>query len=235
MSMTMTELLAEVRDDIDEQTAVHWTNPQLIRYANEGLKRVARMSECLRAEVTKAIVAGTYEYTMSALTHDIVRFHAANFVRTGDTYEYWLRPRDLMNSVMDFGGGRRQVTGTPTQFFAWNNPPTLKLSLYPVPSDSGTLTLYYYRLPTLFNTDGSDNSDPLDIPEGWESLAVTYTRYRAFKFDGQVEQARLELEDFSDTLGALSAAATRFNDQPGQMVNVPHMGLPLWLVDEGFD
>lgn len=232
---TLTEALAEARDDLDEQTAVHWLDAQLIRYANDGLKRVARMSECLRESVTKAIVAGTYEYTMSTMTHDIIRFHAANFVRTGDTYEYWLKYKDMLQGVQDWGGGRRQVQGTPTRFFTWSQPPTLKINLYPVPAEDGTLTLYYYRLPAFYNTNGSGNSAPIDLPSGWESLVTTWIKYRAFKFDGQMEQARMELEEFNDTLTALSVAATRFTDQPGQLAYEGQMGQPLWLIDGGFD
>lgn len=235
MALTMTEALATLRDDLDEQTAIHWTNAQLIRYMNQGLRKTARISECNRDSVTKAIVAGTYEYTMSSMTHDIIRFHIASFVRTGDTLEYWLKPQDLSSSVQDYGSARRIVNGTPRFFHTWGKPPTLTLSLYPVPAEDGTLTLYYYRLPATYNTDGSGNGTALDLPSGWEECAVLYAKYKAFKQDGQMDQAQLELQEFNDTVKALSVAATRFNDQPGQVSMFGNMGLPLWLIDEGMD
>lgn len=235
MPKTMTEALAELRDDIDEQTAHHWLDPQLIRYMNDGIRKVATLSECLRATTTKAIVAETGEYTMSGLTNDIIRFHAAFFTRTGDTTEYPLTYRDLLNGVNDWGSERTRHLGTPQYFYTWDAPPTLKVNLYPIPSDDGTLTLWYYRLPAQYNTNGSGNSAAIDLPAGWESCAVYYAKYRAYKFDGQMEQAQMELAEFQDTLKALSAAATRFTDQPGGMSMVGQAGLPHWLVDDTGD
>jgi len=230
MAKTLTEALAEIRDDIDEQTAVHWTEAQLIRYMNRGIEKTATMSECLRDEVTKAIVAGTYEYTMSGMDNDIIRFTTSKFVRTGDTTEYPLRYYDLLHGMHEFGSSWQQVSGTPQAFTTWNNPPSLKIKLFPVPAEDGTLTIYYYRKPTLHATNGDDNGENIDLPPGWEAAAVCYARYRAFKFDGQLDQAELELQEFNDTLGALSA--TRFTDQPGQVTMVGQAGLPHWLVND---
>lgn len=213
--MTYAEAIAEIRSDFDESVAAQVTDIELRRWINRGVQKAARMTECLRETTTKAITGGTADYVMSGLTDDIIRFHTACFVVTGDTTEYWLQYKDLMSGQQDWGTGRRQVSGMPAAFWTWDHPPTLAVSLYPTPSESGTLTIYFYREAQRRLTDGTQDALSVDLPSGWEETAVLYARYRAFKKDGQVEQAQLELQEWNDNLQALSSAATRFTDQPG--------------------
>jgi hypothetical protein len=71
MSTTLTTLLAQVRDYIDEPTADRWTDAELTRYINQGMRQVQSTIESansdyfLRVEVATAS-AGSSELALPA-------------------------------------------------------------------------------------------------------------------------------------------------------------------------
>ncbi len=104
MSTTLTTLLAQVRDYIDEPTADRWTDAELTRYINQGMRQVQSTIESansdyfLRVEVATAsagsselaLPADIYGTRLRALFH-----YPQSTVATGQAYR--MEPLPLEN------------------------------------------------------------------------------------------------------------------------------------------
>lgn len=225
---TLAQLLTRTRDRLDEDSAVRWTEAKLRRWISDGLREVARRTETLQA-ISTAIpaVAGTQSYTAPT---DALRIYRVEYVPTGSTTRYTLEYMDY-NTIDSIGGSNFASTrGTPSIFLLWGFPPTLSIILYPTPSVGGTLRIYYYRLPAALADDGTDDSDTVEIPAGYEDLAVDYAEYNALRADRDPrwQEAKALFEQHVEALGDTTR---RWSDQVGSFgVDVP-LGLPAWLLD----
>jgi len=90
---------------------------------------------------------------------------------------------------------------------------------------------HYYRLPS--DDVLTDPTQEIELPQGWEELAVDYAVYQAMLQDGDDRwQAYKALYD--EHLSDLTVTAIRFNDQAGMMNVGANGALPQWLWDEGW-
>lgn len=221
---TLTTALTSVRELLDEPTARAWSDTELTRWINEACRDMCRTTEVLQTKADISITAGTQEYTAPT---DAVRIYRAEYTRTGESTIYPLEYRDF-NAVDAVAWTQRAITqSTPFLFTMWGVVPSLKITLYPKPSSAGTLTVYYYRLPTAV----SGGSDTLDIPQGWEDAVYAYVEYRALRRDRDPrwQEAKAEYDEKVQNLYTLSR---RLTDQAGVVTPYQAVGLPTWLVGE---
>lgn len=228
---TMTALTTRLRAKLDETTAGHWTDAQLQQWIFDGAKDAARKAECNRDSYAGlTIVAGTQTYALTATgIKDLIRIHRVTYKSVGQTEHYPLDFADF-NSY-DSMSWATTAQERPVLYSTWGFPPNLSIVLYPAPPDVGTLTIYYYRLPS--NAVIADPSQNVELPQGWEELAVDYAVWSALLQDGDDRwQAYKALYD--EHLADLTLTAIRFNDQAG-MMNVGMGGMqPQWLWDENW-
>jgi len=225
--MNQNEILAKVRLRLDEATdGVGWTDPELRGYINEGFRDIARRTETIQVSSTISAVAGTQEYTLPA---DITRLHHAEYRATGSTQVHELEYQDFKNLNAVAWTGKDSTQGTPSICTMWGYPPSLKLIVYPKPSLAGTITFYYYSVPPALATDGSDGTDTIPVPTGWEDLVVEYATYLAFRRDqnDQWQGARLAYED---SLQRMIDMTRQWSDQAGGGITGSFGNLPAWLV-----
>lgn len=225
---TLGTLLTRTRDRLDESAARHWSDARLRTWILDGLEDIAREAECLLATGTIAAVAGTQTYSCSSLTPSPLRIHRIEFQRTGDTTKYPLEYKDFM--VMDdiWATSQAQSQGTPAYWTGWGFFPSLSLYLYPTPSASGTIRLFYYRLPPRLLTDGTDDTDTVDCPDGWENLAVDFAEYHALRNDRDPRWSEARAM-YAERLQSMIDKTIRPSDQPGQFVTGSGLGIPHWL------
>lgn len=224
MTATLAQLRSRVRDRLDEASARHWTNAQIDSWINDGAEDIARVTESLLATGTISAVAGTQTYSLASLTPSPIRIHRIEYQRTGETTKYPLEARDF--SVMDDTWGLSQSThsGTPAYWTAWGFHPSMTLYLYPTPNAAGTIRLFYYRLPTRRSSDG----DTIEIPDGWENLAVDFAEYHALRNDRDPrwQEARAL---YVEKLQTMIDRTVRPTDQPGHFVTDRGAYVPGWL------
>lgn len=229
---TLAELITQTRDRLDESTARMWGDAFLRRSIMEGARDIARRTECLQTTGTFAATAGTQEYTMPT---DVVRVYRVVYTADGDTNRYVLEYADFNNMDEVWWSGQTLGASTPAMFTMWGAPPSLTLVAYPTPAVDGDFIVYYYKLPTALDTTdaGTDDTEQVDIPAGWEDVCVDYAEYVAMRRDADPRwQDAKGL--YESRLADLYTTAIRWTDQAGAVVGYGGGMVPRWLWDENY-
>lgn len=225
MTVTLTTLLADVRERLDETTAAFWNDTSLTRWINEGVTDVAKRSETLLATASVAVVAGTASY---AAPVDVVRIHHVTFTPTGQTQVYPLRPATRQSLESVWGTNPAQSGSYPSFFIPWGFSPAITLQLYPVPAQAGSLTVYYYKVPAAL----VNGTDVAAIPEGWQSLIPLYVEALAKRKDHDPTWAEA-MEMYEMGLRGMCEQLRHLHDQQEYVTATSGVGVPQWLY--GFD
>lgn len=222
MPSTLKMLRDDLRERLHEPDPRQYRDTWLNKIINEGAKDLCRRTECHRATWTADTLDLVQSYTGPA---DIVRVHRLEFIQSDDT-TIPLEYRDFNSMDQVWHTRQTTTTGTPLVYTTWGMPPTLKLVLFPTPEPTGTIKLYYYRLPALALSDAT----VIEVPEGWEDAVVAYAESRALRRDG--DQRWTEAKQlYDEMLSDLLVTSTTYNDQPGQIDSWTNFGLPSWLTD----
>lgn len=234
-TMTLGEAMSDLRDRLDEvsgrETSGVWSNIALRRCINAGIREVARRAECMEKTGTISVTAGTQT---GALPTDLVRVRKAEWYTssTGQRIPLEYRQRENLDRIW----GWSQVTqqGNP-EFWTVDGYPggsVHNIVLFPTPSSTGTVKVFYYYLPTNLATDGSADATSISLPYGWEDVALDYAEYRAFRMARDVTLAQGALGRFTENLGAIVAASNQnyVADQPSQVIYDPQYPVETWGV-----
>lgn len=233
MTRTLGQLLLTTRNRLNETAARAWSDDKLREWIMEGARDVARRCECLLSTTSFAVIAGTATYSFSSVVPGIVRVHRMEFVPAGETQNYMLEYRD--RHAMDAAWGTSQAISQsiPRLFTLWGFPPNLTLQMFPVPSQAGTATLFYYALPADLVTIGtSNNSSVVQCPEGWEDVIVDYAEYHALRADRD-DRWKDIAQAYEQRLIDLNSTSIRWSDQAG-MITGDTGFLPGWLVEGSY-
>lgn len=175
MPTTVVAAVTALRERLDERNPGQWTNIELRRWLNEGIRDIARRTQALTDTDTITVVAATSEYLIAT---DVLRINFVYFNPTGQSQQYPLeaRPWEAMDNVWG-SDMNRASSGYPCMYSTYSFPPTLKIKVYPVPATTGTLTLHIARLPaTLDIATGAGN---IEMVEGWLEVAYDYAEMMA--------------------------------------------------------
>ncbi len=229
MSKTLAQMVTEVRDHLDEQTPTFWTDVQIRKWINEAVRDVSRRAEVLLTTTDVTVTAATQSYVAPT---DVVRINRAEWHPSGQTTIYPLEYKDYNGMDSVWWSSQAITQGYPIYFTLWGFPPSLSLVLYPTPSDSGTVKLFYYRLATELATDGSEDPSNVDVPEGWYDLVIYYAEANALRKDGDQrwQEAR---QIYEQSLQELMDNSRRWSDQAGSM-EFSNQLIPAWLYGGDF-
>lgn len=224
MSDSLANIRTMVRDRLDESAAKFWTQANLNTWINQGAQNIAKRAEVINDRVTIPVMVNAATYAAPA---DTCKIHRIEFSPDNGVTLYPLEKRD--HQEMDQVWGSRQSTSYayPNFFVPWGVPPNLKLQLYPVPSSSGSLNIYYYRLPHVVVND----ADVVEIPQGWESCLVSYVEYMALRKDADPRWQEAK-QLYEEELGAMIDLTHSYSDQSSWMSYGTSI-LPQWLVGSG--
>jgi uncharacterized protein DUF6682 len=219
MTITLGQMRNDLRAHVDEASATFWSDAQLNTWINDALRDVARRTETLQKLTTLAVVAGTRNYTMPT---DLIRCHRMEFdPGTGTIYP--LEARQFYELDQIWGTNQQMTRAYPDYYAFYGFPPTLQVYLYPVPSQSGNLNVFYYRLPAVASSD----SDVLDIPEGWWDLISLFGEYMALRKDADPRFADAK-QIYEEKVGQMIDMTRKWHDQAG-MITTGRSWLPSWL------
>lgn len=205
-AVSMTNFLVAIRERLREPSVVTWTDTQLRRWAMEACRDVARRTKCFEKSTTIAITANLRAYTAPT---DLIAdgWKNAYFSPTGQSQQFKVEYRDLTS--LDHAWLQNQAvdtSATPSYCTIWGVVPTASLLLYPVPSQAGTLTVYYYRLPADLwaptYAAASDSTNTIDIPEGYIDLVLDGCEYMALRNDRQDRWKEVK-QLFEDKVGEM--------------------------------
>ena len=223
---TQAQTLTQLRLVLNEPSAVAWTDAELYGYINEAVADIARRTETIQKNATLTVAANTRKVTGPT---DALRIHTVHWQADGDNRIHPLEIVDLHNMDAMWYTQQAITKGVPVAVTFWGYPPALSLTLYPTPNVKGDLLLHYYGLPDRLKTDGTDSTQTIVVPAGWEDLVVEYAAYLAQRRDANPrwqEHKQAYEEHVSDML----ERTNRWTDQAGSIVpGTPATILPDWL------
>lgn len=236
MPQPLSDYIRRARSVLDEPIARFWTNAELTDWINDGARDLARRAEdLLTFDTSIPLVANVNTYT---LPDDVIRIHRAEFVPINSTQTYPIRAssQDEMDQI--WGTYQLNPASYPSWFVTKGYPGGLGTSLfrvqfYPVPSQPGTLNLYYYKVPARINnpdTDPSQLNRNVDLPEGWDDLIIAYVEWRGLrKTKDPTWQEAYTL--YNEQVDYLINVTRFYHDQQQVITSASRMMVPQWLTE----
>ncbi len=224
---TQAEVVANVRDLLDEAVAARWTDVQLRKWINEGMRDCARETLAIKnPSVQVTTIASTSEY---ALPQTVLSVEHAHYY-PGDGRKIPLVGRAYEN--MDAIWGQNQDLGAsePAVYATYGYNPTIRLKVYPAPATSSkTINLMCAVIPTELATDGTASATTVPFPDAWIDAIADFVEYRALRRDRD--------QRWNEAWGIYTAKrATLLQHEldvaTRDIIHEPGVGyLPRWLVD----
>ena len=130
---TPQQVLTDIRNQANEQSAAFWNNNELYSYMWTAEKKIVSLIGGIDSTDTSITsVSGTQEYTIPTTTRTIQKaeWDSVKLKKINVT-------RDL-NSIDWVGYGGSQTTGNPTHYYQWGR----NIGLWPIPTSAETLKLW---------------------------------------------------------------------------------------------
>ena len=181
MATLLSEVLARVRDNLDEQTQGSWLQQSLRRWINEGMQDAARETKALKGTTTINVATGVSEYTLAANILEVYRLYFVDAAGNRNP----LAPTQYEGADQIWGANQNTRSGDPVMFTTWGFPPSLVMKVYPTPTANvvGGFILHIARMPALLDITGAGDGTAVDFPESWIDVIVDYCEYRALRKD----------------------------------------------------
>lgn len=188
MSLTLADAITEVRDVLNEATAVFWTDAQITKWIQEGCRIFS--SKTLMVEDTQDIdplVANQLSYSSGDETWigDVLEIYSALYNTGSNVYKGLIKihPRQLGNLATRTSG--------PTKYYCQHNR---KIYLWPLPSatEAGTATISF-----LF---AKETDDITVIRDEFQHLPILYACGKAKQKDQKFAEAASFLSQFMQEL-----------------------------------
>lgn len=237
MPVTLTDVLRRIRSRLNETTPQLWTDTELTDWVNDGCRDLARKAEDLMVyDTSLAVSANVAVYTLPQ--SDIIRINRAEYVPTGSTQTYPLVPSN--QAEMDTIWGTNQgIQSAYPQWFVLTGYPggvgtgALKIQFYPVPSQAGTINLFYYKLPYRFldpNLNPAELTKNVEVVEGWEDLVIMYAEWNALRKsrDPRWQEAK---QLYDQELDYLIDVTRYYHDNSRFVTTSTRAGVPNWLTE----
>jgi hypothetical protein len=223
---TGAEIIEQIRDALDEATESQWSNPQIRRWINRGLRDIARVTRHFQDRITVSLTAGVSEYAIPANVLEVTDA----FFLPGDGRSITLTARQYESMRQVWGDRPNSTSFSPQVFSIWGYSPNLRIVLYPVPERDITngLALMVVRTPVPLNPTGSQDSAQLDFPDTWMDALVHFAESQALRNDRdprwqEAYQLYQEVRDQLTVMGDYMVVNREF-------VRDPHVGdVPRWL------
>lgn len=226
---TYNEYIAAVRSNIEEASAVQWTNDDLTMWIDEAAREISLAARNLRDEWSVAFAAG--DATKDAASGLIISIDDAWWKFDSAEIRYPLEIRNHRDMHSRWGLYRDIRQGIPVYLTASKTSTTgvgassatlMQLRLYPIPQAAGTL---YYQGVRAATTKGIGatavtGSHIVECEAGWEYLIVKYATAKALIRGQDVQKGSMMLAEYMDGLKLLASFADE-SHLPGAREFVP--------------
>lgn len=221
---TQATYLTNIRSKLDETTSGQWSDTELRTWINEAARDIARRTESLQTYEEINVSANTQEYTVN---DGCLRVHRVEWRPTGSSNVYPLEYRDFNSMDAVWWASQTTAKGYPTFYTMWGYPPTLKIVLYPTPSEAGKLKVFFYQTASNLATDGSAAGSTVQVPSGYEDLIESYVEYVALRKDRDPRWQESRAI-YMDSLQEMIDQTRRWTDQ-GDFIQIGSSHIPGWL------
>lgn len=240
MTVTLSDAIRRVRSNFDEPTASFLTDTAITDWVNDGNRDQARRSENLWVFDTSITISANV--AVYALPSDIIRIHRMEFVPTGSIQTYPVLGSTQMQMDQIWGINQQSPSSYPSYFVMRGYPggssgtgrdSTFKIQLYPMPSQAGSLNLYYFRMPYRFLdpiANPSELAKTLDVPDGWDDLTVLYAEYNALRKDRDDRWKDVKAL-YDEQVEYLLNVTREWHDNPNYFTTHTRVAQPTWLTE----
>ncbi len=242
---TRQDMRTALRDRLGESTAAAWTDTELNRWINEGVREVAILTEWNRVIDEQNVTSPAYRIDLTSTTNVIHRVQkcewidvssAASAEAGGATHQvYRLEYQNISNLDAIRGSGQMLSDGIPAYYGLWGAPGSMKVILYPRPSTNGTLRVHGYAMPADLDPadDGADD-DLVDVslPVGWDQLVLDYAEYRALLRDKD-DNWQIAKSQFNDRIREYKRMFDSLTDET-ETIQPWGSGATGWAYDAGW-
>lgn len=220
MATTVTAAVAAMRRLLDEPTAAQWSDEDIRRWLNEGIRDIGRRTRLHTDTNTVSVTANDGEYTLDA---DILAIEHILWKASAESDKHLLEAK-AFKAVVPF---INEVGSDPCFYSTYGHPPVLTLNLYPVPNRNGTLYIYGPVLPSIDVSGGTGN---MDVAEGWLEAAYDYAAYMAHRKDKDVEAMQYSFAAYMDKIGGMLEVPNT-DDAMGEFLFTGTSLVPRWISD----
>lgn len=219
MPIELSAARTDLQTRLNDTNAAYYSVESLNTWLNEGCRDAARRAKCLYDTFTINVNEGNQKYPAPV---NMVEIHRVEFAPTGSINVYPLEFRNY--SEMDSIWGIRQGITQYTAYYwtIWNSPPNTYIMLFPVPAVGGTLKVFFYRQATAAVND----SDYLDVLEGWWDVPILYAQYTALFKNSDPRWSQIR-QLYLEQLDALAQVSSGFTDNVGNF-SYPLPSWPSW-------
>ncbi len=227
MPMTLAQAIEGTQDRLNElgSTGVAWQLSSLRRWINEAVQDIARRTETLLVNEDLAIDIGDSGVQLPA---DVLRVHQVAYTEGTDrTIALEYRAFNAIDATW-YANTTTAVQARPREFTLRGAPPNLELLVNPRPSVAGTITVHYYKLPAKLATDGTDDTDQLEVVEAYTDLVLDYACFLALRRDRDPRWQEHRLA-YEENLKAMLDQTRHWSDQAAH-VNRQGNSVPDWIV-----
>lgn len=219
------DVLTDIRFRLNEPAENFWTDDELLTWANEGARDVARRLKCLRDVESIDTVVDQSEYDMP---EDMIQAYRCEY-RQSSSYIVPLEYAPLL-SMDDIWGVTRSNSGIPGWWSTDGYPGGQgRIVIFPAPSETiaDGIRLYYYRLPRPI----ADVTDDVEVPSGWEDLVSLYVEWNARRKEATDAKWRDAQQLYELRLDECRKVTQNYSDQ-ASFVSGNSMGSVPWWVTE---
>jgi hypothetical protein len=225
MPIELSAARSDLQSRLNDASNSFYTVSDLNTWLNEGCRDMARRSKSLYDYQSQAVYSQQQQYPAPT---NFVELHRCEFAPTGqvDVYPLEFRNYSEMDSIW---GIRQNITQyTPNWWTIWKTPPNTFIKLFPSPSVGGTLRVFYYRTAN----QAINDTDYLDVYEGWWDLAIIYAQYLALFKTADPRWSQMK-QEYMDKLQDLMAVSS-MTDNTGNF-SYPMPAWPSWPFGGGMD
>jgi len=171
MPLRLQEILIRARDTLSDPNAERWTEPRLIRLADDAQKSIAVFAGLLRKKAEVSLVVSQTEYILPVDAHRITRV----------TNEFNQAVQLMSHDYADrrFGANWEQHIGSPVKAIIFDKLKGGHFKVYPKPvatavQQVGTPPNQVHGILVSGVVTGSGVSSPFGVATGFETLAATF-------------------------------------------------------------
>jgi hypothetical protein len=181
------DIITEVRSYLNESTASFWTDAELLKYIDAGLKDLVARTHCTQDLAKIQLSGNSREYTWSGASGYVAIEDRVFFFNSGTSkYHKMIRDETI--------AGRTSETGQPEYWHESNG----KIYFWPTPSSTYSgHTVYMDYVP--IHTAISATTSKIIIPTSYDQCLVWYVVSQAFAKLAKFDQAEYFMRRYEVT------------------------------------
>lgn len=187
-SKTAQNVATSVKRQFGDESGVQVTDPDIIRWINDGQREITQKNRVLKGTATIVAVANQAEYTLpEANIAAIESIHWNGIPVPGIPYA------EVEKFITDYPHTATNAgTGVPRMWYEWGG----LVTFWPTPASADNIKLLYTKMPD----EITSLADTLSLPDKYFNILVDYVLSQAYSMDEDWEASNFKGQQFTANL-----------------------------------